>query len=194
MDMMSAKNTGPALYFSIAGGEASNPVFRPTGQADAIIAHPSFVAAVEGTTDARQDKIQLRTKEEDGMIVNDTLRLDGLQGTYDVVVYKSLADNIPLIRNEELWLIGAEANIGHDNAQAELMLNLVRAENNLDVYSGGTSDAELTDEMLHQRWLSLWGEGHRWADMRRYGRLDELPLDRAGDDVWEQMPRPVTEN
>ena len=34
---------------------------------------------------------------------------------------------------------------------------------------------------------------HRWVDMRRYGRLGQLPIDRAGDDVWEQMPRPVTE-
>jgi len=193
-DESAPMSTGPALYFSIAGGEASNPLFRPTGQADAIIAHPSFVEAVEGTPDARQDKIQLRTKVEGGNIVNDTLRLDGLQGVYDVVVYKSLSDNLPLIRNEELALIAAEANIGSDNAQAELMLNIVRVANNLPVYSGGTSDAELTDEMLHQRWLSLWGEGHRWVDMRRYGRLGELPIDRVGDDVWEQMPRPVTEN
>jgi len=184
MDMTGAKSMGPALYFSVAGGEASNPIFRPTNQADAIIAHPSFVSALDAV-DARNDKIALR---------NDPLTLDGLTGDHDVVIYKSLADNIPLIRNEELWLIGAEANIGSDNAQAELMLNLVRVENGLGVYSGGTSDAELVDEMLHQRWLSLWGEGHRWVDMRRYGRLGELPLDRADDDVWEQMPRPVTEN
>ncbi len=184
MDMTGLKNMGPALYFSVAGGEASNPVFRPTNQADAIIAHPSFVSALDAA-DARKDKIALR---------DTPLTLDGLTGDHDVVIYKSLADNVPLIRNEELWLISAEANIGHDNAQAELMLNLTRIENGLAAYSGGTSDDELVDEMLHQRWLSLWGEGHRWVDMRRYGRLGELPLDRADDDVWEQMPRPVTEN
>jgi len=187
--------TGPATYYSLAGGEASNPLFRPTGQADGIIAHPSFVDAVKGTPDTRINKIQLRTKElDDGTIVNDTLRLDGLQGEYDVVIFKSLSDNLPLIRNEELVLIAAEANIGSDNAEAETMLNLVRVANNLPIYSGGTSDAELTNELLHQRWLSLWGEGHRWVDMRRYGRLGELPIDRTGDDVWEQMPRPVSEN
>jgi hypothetical protein len=29
--------------------------------------------------------------------------------------------------------------------------------------------------------------------MRRYNRLSELPIDRAGDDVWQQFPRPATE-
>lgn len=183
-DESAPMSTGPALYFSNAGGEASNPLFRPTNQADAIIAHPSFVDALDAA-DSRNSKIALRDAP---------LTLDGLTGDHDVVIYKTLADNLPLIRNEELALIAAEANIGSDNAQAELMLNLVRVANNLPVYSGGTSDAELTDEMLHQRWLSLWGEGHRWVDMRRYGRLGELPIDRTGDDVWEQMPRPVTEN
>ncbi|MFT7602914.1 MAG: hypothetical protein ACI8VT_000477, partial [Saprospiraceae bacterium] len=30
-------------------------------------------------------------------------------------------------------------------------------------------------------------------DNRRLGRLSDLPLDRAEDDVWEQFPRPVSE-
>ncbi len=177
-------NTGPALYFSTAGGEVSNPVFRPTNQADAIIAHPSFPAALD-PMDARNSKVALRDA---------ALTLDGLTGDYDVVVYKDLSDNIPLIRNEELVLISAEANIGFDNAAAETALNVIRTQNGLDIYMGATDDASLVDELLTQRWLSLWGEGHRWVDMRRYGRLGDLPLDRVGDDVWEQMPRPVSEN
>ena len=47
--------------------------------------------------------------------------------------------------------------------------------------------------MLNQRRYSLFFEGHRWVDMRRYDKLSSLPIDRAGDDVWSAMPIPSTE-
>jgi starch-binding outer membrane protein, SusD/RagB family len=183
MDMAGDINTGPAVYFSAAGGETPNPLFRARNQADAIIAHPSFVDALDAN-DLRNNKIAQRNEE---------LTLDGLAGDWDVVVFQSFSDNLPIIRNEELILLAAEANIGTNNAAAIAAIDAVRAANNLPVYSGANSDAALLDEVLHQRWLSLYGEGHRWVDMRRYGRLAQLPIDRPGDDVWEQMPRPAAE-
>jgi hypothetical protein len=48
--------------------------------------------------------------------------------------------------------------------------------------------------MLNQRRYALFAEGHRWIDMRRYGRLNQLPIDRPGDDVWESFPLPANEN
>jgi hypothetical protein len=30
--------------------------------------------------------------------------------------------------------------------------------------------------------------------MRRYNRLNTLPIDRAGDDVWPKFPRPANED
>jgi hypothetical protein len=47
--------------------------------------------------------------------------------------------------------------------------------------------------MLKQRRYALYGEGHRWIDMRRYNRLNTLPVDRTGDDVWTEFPKPATE-
>jgi hypothetical protein len=47
--------------------------------------------------------------------------------------------------------------------------------------------------MLNQRRYSLFFEGHRWVDMRRYNKLAELPIDRPNDDVWTLMPIPQTE-
>ena len=91
-------------------------------------------------------------------------------------------------------LIYAEANVGSDNGQAISAINKVRNANNLGDYSGGTTDADLMNEILFQRRYSLFGEGHRWVDMRRWGRLGELPIDRPDDDVWEKFPRPVSEN
>ena len=80
------------------------------------------------------------------------------------------------------------------NGAAVAAIDAVRTANGLAAYGGGTSDSELMDEIAAQRQLSLFGLGHRWVDMRRWDRLDEIPLDRTDDNVWVQFPRPVSEN
>lgn len=73
-------------------------------------------------------------------------------------------------------------------------LNIIRNAAGLADYSGASDKDGLIRELLKQRRYSLYGEGHRWIDMRRYNKLAELPIDRAGDDVWTQFPRPANEN
>ena len=90
-------------------------------------------------------------------------------------------------------LLYAEANINSNPGEAIAALNLIRESAGLDPYTGDTDAAALTDEMLNQRRYSLYAEGHRWIDVRRYGRLDELPLARPEDDVFSQFPIPLTE-
>ena len=87
----------------------------------------------------------------------------------------------------------AEANIGTNNAAAIAALDVIRTAHGLGAYSGGTADAEVTNELIYNRRYSLFGEGHRWVDMRRWDLLSQLPIDRTGDDVWVEMPRPVSE-
>jgi hypothetical protein len=72
----------------------------------------------------------------------------------------------------------AEANIGSNNSGAVGAINVVRNANGLDDYMGAEDDASLVAELLKQR---------------RYGMLGDLPRDRAGDQVFEQFPRPVLE-
>ncbi|MEZ4955813.1 MAG: RagB/SusD family nutrient uptake outer membrane protein [Saprospiraceae bacterium] len=184
MDLAGDLNTGPARFYSTAGGDFANNLFRPLNQADAIIAHPTFIDDMT-SNDFRALKVVQRDAP---------LSLDGLTGDHDVWVFKSLDDNIPMMRNEELILIYAEANVGSDNGTAVSAINAVRNANNIGDYSGGTTDADLMNEIAYQRRYSLFGEGHRWVDMRRWGRLNELPIDRVDDDVWELFPRPVSEN
>ena len=101
----------------------------------------------------------------------------------------------PIIRNEELILIYAEAKINLNQIPDGIVaLNRIRTGHNLPAYAGGITTAALITEMLFQRRYSLFYEGHRWIDMRRYNRLDQLPLDRPGDDVWDKFPLPLTEN
>ena len=54
--------------------------------------------------------------------------------------------------------------------------------------------------LLYERRMSLLWEGHRWNDMRRFGRLSQLPLDCTGTNcgatvhfVARVMPVPKTE-
>jgi len=76
-------------------------------------------------------------------------------------------------------------------------LNVVRKGHGLSNYSGAVTQPALINEMLYERRYSLYFEGHRWIDMRRYDRLEELPIARTtpgdGDDVWTEFPLPSTE-
>jgi len=87
----------------------------------------------------------------------------------------------------------AEANIGTNNTEAVRLLDIVRNAHGLADYSGAVTDDAVVDEFLYNTRYSLFAEGHRWIDLRRYDRLNTLPIDRTGDDVWVQFPRPISE-
>ncbi|HEY4217353.1 MAG TPA: RagB/SusD family nutrient uptake outer membrane protein [Gemmatimonadaceae bacterium] len=98
-------------------------------------------------------------------------------------IWPTVSSSIPIIRNEELILIRAEAKLATgDRAGAIADLNVVR------VNSGGLPPSTLTASssaddiltgILYEKRYSLMMEGDRWVDMRRYGRLNQLPLDVA---------------
>jgi hypothetical protein len=177
-------NYGPYHFYSQAGNDIPNPVYRIPGQSEALIAHVSF----EEDAQPGDDRVALKTTAR-----GSNYAFDALSGNRDVTIYESPASPIPIIRNEELILLYAEANIGTNNAEAVNALNIIRNAHNLPDYSGPTDDDSLIDELLYNRRYSLFGEGHRWIDLRRYNRLDELPIDRPNDDVWTELPRPISE-
>ncbi len=61
-------------------------------------------------------------------------------------------------------------------------------------YSGALNAADLTTELLNQRRYSLWCENHRMFDLRRYNLSNTLPIDRAGDQIFNVLPVPLSEN
>lgn len=171
--------------FSTGSGDQLNPMYIPQNQTGEVrVVHPSFATDIE-TGDDRINKATLRTT---------VASLNGLSSNRDVWVYTSSTAVIPIIRNEELILIYAEANIQtNDLPDAVIALNVIRTKHNLPVYSGAVTQAALITEMLNQRRYSLYYEGHRWIDMRRYNLLSQLPIDRPGDNVWTEFPLPVSE-
>jgi hypothetical protein len=171
--------------FSTGSGDQLNTFFIPQNQTGEVrVAHPSYAADIEAG-DTRIGKATLRTA---------VASLDGLSSNRDVWVYTSSTAPVPIIRNEELILIYAEANIQtNDLTDAVTALNTIRNAYGLPNYSGAVTQAALLTEMLNQRRYSLYCEGHRWVDLRRYNLLSELPIDRSGDQVWTEFPLPVTE-
>lgn len=178
-------NVGAFEVFSSSSGDILNPAFFPQNQNGEVrLAHPSYVPDLEDNDD-RINKATLR---------DDPASNSGLQSDRDIWVYTSSTAPIPIIRNEELILLYAEAKIQtNDLSTATTALNVIRNGHGLDDYAGPQTQDALIDEMLNQRRYSLFFEGHRWVDMRRYDRLDELPIDRTGDDVWVEFPLPLTE-
>ncbi len=180
-------NTG--IYYNFSEDQTSivNPLFisvNGTSAAQARIVEPTFVSdSLAG--DNRLSKIAQ---------LDAPITLDDLTGDFIVFNYQSNSDPIPIIRNEELILLYAEANISVNSGEAVNALNVIRESAGLGPYTGSTDTDSLIDEMLLQRRYSLFAEGHRWIDIRRYDRLDQLPLARAGDDVFSQFPIPLTEN
>jgi starch-binding outer membrane protein, SusD/RagB family len=178
-------NTGVFNVFSTGSGDQLNPAFYPQNSAgEARATHPSYATDITPNDD-RINKAPLRTVP---------ISNSGLTSNRDVWVYTSGTAPVPIIRNEELILINAEANIQNNNlTDALTAINTIRNKHGLTDYSGAITQAALITEMLHQRRYSLFFEGHRWIDLRRYNLLNTLPIDRTGDDVWSAFPLPSTE-
>ncbi len=165
-------------------GDQTNPIFEsPDAAFVKLMAHPSFIADADSGDARVADKTIMRS---------DTTKFDDLSSIHGVTVSKSSTDPFPIIRNEELLLIRAEANIANNNLPAaETDINIIRAAAGL---APVTLDAGTAmDQLLHERRYSLYLEGHRWADMRRKNKLGDLPVDRGTDIVLDKMPRPETE-
>ncbi len=161
--------------FSTAPGDSTNGLFDPNARA--LVAHPSL------ETDAQ---LQVGGTLLDKRFLDKTTLLSapktsqGLSSTRALNVYKSPGDAVPIIRNEELILLRAEANIGlNDLASALTDINLIRQNaGNLPALGPFADQAAARTELLYNKRYSLLFEGgHRWIDLRHYGLLSTLPQD-----------------
>lgn len=109
-------------------------------------------------------------------------------------MYTNVNGTVPIIRNEELVLIAAEIAAQQGNAaEATKNINIVRTAAGLPNYTGATTKDALINAILKERQYSLFYEGHRWVDMRRYNKLGEIILPVAGMKVLERLEKPVAE-
>ena len=187
MDMSLGMDLGVYHVFGAGGNDVLNPMFN-VPNTDLYTVQSGWIA----DADPLDMRVSAKSTPYDTAEISVPVTLAGLSGDTQVTMFSSNTDPFPIIRNEELILIYAEANIGSDNTEAVKAIDVVRTAAGLEAYSGGTDDATLIDELLNQRRYALFGEGHRWIDMRRFNR--PIPVDRTGDVVHEEFPRPATEN
>ncbi|HEU5057191.1 MAG TPA: RagB/SusD family nutrient uptake outer membrane protein [Kofleriaceae bacterium] len=172
--------------YSTGSGDATNGLTNPN-----IYAHPSVTAdAEEGDQRVARKVVQVPEEEAGGA--------QGLTSDLKFTMYTSPEAPVPIIRNEELILLRAEANwaMGDFDLAAD-DLNFIRVE------SGGLaplapaaldSSEEVLAEIIYNRRYSLLFEGgHRWIDARRFGVIDELPIDLDGLVINVRYPIPSQE-
>jgi hypothetical protein len=107
---------------------------------------------------------------------------------------------IPIIRNEELILLRAEANLGKGLTSLAIRdINLIRVNSGLlpqiaDPFVPTTAAPTLLDQLLYEKRYSLVYEfGHRWVALSRYGKLLTLPRDQPTHRIWPSLPFDQTE-
>ena len=126
------------------------------------------------------------------------LSLSGHTSGLSWLRYPTPISPIPIIRNEELILLWAEARLGQgNNAEAAQYINFIRrVSGGLDSIPnlGAQPAATILNQLLKQRLYSLLYEnGHRWIDMRRYNKLGQIIVDIPADKVFSSMPINVFE-
>lgn len=202
LNLTGSLTAGPKFTFSTSTGDARNPFFlvknEPTSP---IVAQSKFISEAEagdtrvtGTPviDGGTAKVRQRTS---------SAALGGFpEALWEISIVPTNTSPISIIRNEELVLMYAEAQIQSNNlGEGEKALDIIRTANGLKPIAEakpsivGKKDG-LIDELLNQRRYSLFMEGsHRWFDMRRYDRLASLPLDLPTHKVFTNFPKKQTE-
>ncbi len=167
-------SAGAYWNYSSSAGDGLNPLSNPVSPDQ--VAHPSIVADAQTNGAVTDLRVAAKTKT---IAPKSPPGNAGIPTTLGWKLYPTNTSSVPMIRNEELILLRAEANIGLNNLAAALTdINFVR------VNSGGlaplgafaTANDAITAVLYEKRYSLMW-EGSRWVDVRRYGRLTTLPLD-----------------
>jgi hypothetical protein len=176
--------------YSTSPGDITNALHDPNGRA--ILAHPSLVTDAQNKPDGTPDN---RAQQKIDPLPEPRTVQD-VTAAHLFTIYTSIDSPIPIIRNEELILLRAEARyFSGDQVGALNDINFIRTT------SGGlaprgpfVSDDDFITELLYQRRYSLMFEGgHRWIDARRHGRLNTLPVALSTHRVHSRFPFPEAE-
>lgn len=174
--------------FGSGSGDVLNGLSDPSGRA--LNAHPSLTTDAQRRADNSLDlRYQAKVKPRTPVTVQ------GITTNVLFSVYNTPTDPVPIIRNEELILLRAEANLGLGNIpQALVDINFIRqTSGGLPPYAGAQTAAAVLNELLYNKRYSLLFEGHRWIDVRHYGLLNTLPKDLSNHKIFTKFPLPRSE-
>jgi starch-binding outer membrane protein, SusD/RagB family len=195
-------STGVYMDFGTGPGDVANPL-AVSDQTSENFGHPSLRTQAQLQTGGALDqrfisKLVPRPSRSGG--TTNTVPIQQISSDLGWIRYPSPSTPIPLIKNEELILLRAEALIGQsDLGNALLDINLVRqTSGGLPPYAGVVDQPSLLAELLYNKRYSLMYEGaHSWIDYRHYGLTAGLQsFDRVGpppDVIFPTLPIPTAE-
>ncbi|NUR32456.1 MAG: RagB/SusD family nutrient uptake outer membrane protein [Gemmatimonadaceae bacterium] len=176
--------------FSLVSGDVTNSLYE--GVPRLYYVHPRITNNAQKKPDGTLDnRVLAKTKPITPLA---RFGLTNVNATW--TNYPSQTSPYAYLRNEELILLRAEANLALGNTAAAVAdINFIR------VNSGGLAPITLPytpapgapptllDELLYEKTYSLmWEEGSSsWLDARRYGKLAELPHDLPGQVVFPYL-------
>lgn len=193
LDTTKALTLGVFQVYSAAAGDVANT--NSNAATTAIVAHyradSGILLRADGSKDLRFTNKVITLSAPKGP---STASL-GVSTTFDYSIYAVRTDPIAIIRNEELILLRAEAEYyTGDQASALVDINEVRTKSGgLAPRGAFANETDFLDELLYNRRMSLVFEGHKWIDMRRFGRLAQLPKDLPTHIVVSRLPVPQGE-
>ena len=171
-DIAGPLTAGPRFEYGVTRPDVVNPLFTVANSngGTVTVANPRFLSEIR-TGDTRRSKVRSRT----------SISRFGITSNSEPALYASNGDPIPVIKNEELILIAAEAHakLG-DIPQAIVEINSVARGYGLTYAPTNPTVDDVIDEILYQRRYSLFFEGQRWVDLRRLGKLDNLNVGATG--------------
>ena len=193
IDTTKALSLGVFQVYSAAAGDLANG--NSNAATSAIVAHFKADSGIQlrpdGSKDLRFTSKVITLSAPKGPSTPSL----GVSTTLDYSVYAVRTDPIAIIRNEELILLRAEAEYyTGDQLSALADINEIRTKSGgLAPRGAFTSETDFLDELLYNRRESLVFEGHRWIDMRRFGRLNQLTIDLPTHVVVSRLPVPQAE-
>ena len=190
LNTTSPLSVGAYHSYSTGSGDTPNALFDPAGRA--ILGHPSIVTDAESKPDGTLDARVLAKVAH----LPEIHTVQGISTDLVFTIYSSNTSPIPIIKNEELILLRAEARYFTGDVVGALSdINFIRTN------SGGlaprgpfTGNADFIAELVKQRRYSLLFEGgHRWIDARRFGLLNTLPKALPSHNIMTRFPFPEAE-
>ena len=192
-DAACRKSLDIGAFHAFGAGSGDTPNVLNTSD---ILCHPSTV------TEAEAGDLRVAAKVK---TLTTPVALSDHGSSYGFTLYPNSDSPIPIIRNEELILLRAEANCAAstsgsctgDTTAATTDINFIRGNSGGLAASSGLNASNILDELLKQKRYSLLFEGgHRWIDLRRYGKLDatHVAIDIPKDVIHAAFPIPLTES
>lgn len=180
-----ALTTGAFFDYSNNSGDETNPLFQPY-----YYAEPSLVTDAQLQTDGTTPDARVGLK----LVSVSPFTFDGITSNVQFTLYTSTNASLAMIRNEELILMRAEAELGQGLTSAALSdINIIRQESgNLPALA--SPPADMLGELLYEaRYSLLWEGGHSWIDYRQHGRMTTLPNQQSAQRFFPVLPFPLAE-